>query len=160
MPYLDNSQATSEDNSVPGNGEPTVNTEEEDRLSTINEGDEAGQEVEDALLIQQFFTQQMSLLTDPAQLKEDPTHNENRLFQSIPIHMMPENHVMLMAGEDRELSGDLQPETESHGNENLEVYSLHLNGFDGEQEDLHKDRRIWRIHGNMLYRRYGAGHLE
>ena len=54
--------------------------------------------------------------------------------------MTLENHVMLMAGEDRELSGDLQPETESHGNENVEVYSLQLNGLDGEQEDLHKGR--------------------
>ena len=54
--------------------------------------------------------------------------------------MMLENHVMLMTSEDRELSGEVQPETESHGNENLEIHSLHLNGLDGEQEDLHKDR--------------------
>ena len=52
MPPFDNNQATSEDNSVPGNGEPTENTAEEDRLSTIDEGDEADEEAEDALLIQ------------------------------------------------------------------------------------------------------------
>ena len=140
MPDQDNNQATSEDSSVPGNGEPTEDTADQDRLSTIDEGEEADEEAEGALLITQFFTQQVSLLTDPAKLKEDPTHNENHSYQSIPIHMMPENHVMLMTSEDRELSGEVQPETESHGNPNLEIYSLHLNGLDGEQEDLHKDR--------------------
>ena len=54
--------------------------------------------------------------------------------------MMPENLVMLMTSEDREISREVQPETESHGNENMEIYSLHLNGLDGRQEDLHKDR--------------------